>query len=126
LRQRNPIFYARSKQASFVCPLAEDEHGKNRKANFWRRNCSREFRNTSIGGAQEQAIHSSDWICCRKPSRKRRPHPGIAFGLRSSGAAARRLDVGERHIHAAGHERLKIAAVETYAEPHFAGRKSLL
>jgi hypothetical protein len=37
-------------KASFVCPLAEDEHGKNRKADFWRCNCSRELRNTSIGG----------------------------------------------------------------------------
>jgi hypothetical protein len=56
-------------------------HGKNRKADFWRRNCSRELHSTGVGGAQEQAIHSSEWVCCSKPPRKRCSRPGIAFEL---------------------------------------------
>src|SRR4029077_13862534 len=96
---------ARIRKHRLVYPLAEDEkHGKNRKADFWRCICSHELHSTSIGGAQEQAIHSSEWICCRRPPRKRRPRPDITFGLRSRSAVARWLDVAKNLGRVAGEQ----------------------
>jgi hypothetical protein len=61
-----------NKASSCLLTRGEGNHGKYLKTDFWRCNCSRKHRNSSIGCPQGEAnFCSSEWICHAKQPKKR-------------------------------------------------------